>query len=172
MILTRLIVLTLILMAAWHSQAEVVTFDKVETGKLPDGWQAGVTGAGAPKWTVETDASAPSNPNVLKQSGEGTYPWCVKKDVAMADGFVEVKFKPVDGTEDQAGGLVWRWKDGDHYDLVRANALEDNVTLYYVINGRRVAVKNVNVRVAPGRWHTLAPIFAEIISPSPLTASA
>ena len=60
-----------------------------------------------------------------------TFPWCVKKDVSIADGYVEVKFKPLAGREDQAGGLVWRWKDGDNYYVARANALEGNVSLYY-----------------------------------------
>jgi hypothetical protein len=47
---------------------------------------------------------------VLKQSGVATFAWCVKEGAAIADGFVEVKFKPISGREDQAGGLVWRWK--------------------------------------------------------------
>ena len=74
-------------------------------------------------------ATAPSAPNVLKQSGSGAFPWCVKKDVSLTDGALEVKFKPISGSEDAAGGLVWRWKDGDNYYVARANALEDNVSL-------------------------------------------
>jgi hypothetical protein len=34
--------------------------------------------------------------------------------------------------------VVWRW-DGDNYYVARANALEDNVSLYYTQNGRRSA---------------------------------
>jgi len=37
-----------------------------------------------------------------------------------------VKFKPISGREDQAGGLVWRAKDPNNYYVARANALEDN----------------------------------------------
>src|SRR5437868_462083 len=85
---------------------ETVNFDRDKTGELPSGWVAGVTGKGTPKWAVIEDATAPSKPNVLKQSGAGTYPWCVKKDVSLKDGFVEVKFKPLSGQEDQAGGLI------------------------------------------------------------------
>ena len=101
--------LILNLTAAW-AMAGTVNFDDAKTGELPPGWLGGVTGKGTPKWSVEADASAPSKPNVLKQSGEGTYPWCVKRDVSLKDGFVEVKFKPISGKEDQAGGLVWRWQ--------------------------------------------------------------
>jgi hypothetical protein len=137
------------------AQAETQDFDKVTAGQLPKGWVAGVTGKGSPKWSVEKDASAPSKPNVLKQSGEGTFPWCVKKDVKLAGGYVEVNFKPVAGKEDQAGGLIWRWQDGDNYYIARANALEDNVTIYHTVKGRRVSFKNTDVKVSSGEWHTL-----------------
>jgi len=109
--------------------AETFSFDRDAPGVLPAGWSSGVTGRGSPKWSVEADASAPSKPNVLKQSGSGTFPWCVRPDASLADGYVEVKFKPLSGREDQAGGLVWRWKDGDNYYVARANALENNVSL-------------------------------------------
>ena len=135
--------------------AETDTFDQAQPGSPPSDWTCGVTGRGAPKWMIEADASAPSKPNVLKQSGSGTFPWCVKKDVAIADGFVEVKFKPVAGKEDQAGGVVWRAKDADNYYIVRANALEDNVTIYHTIKSKRVSFKSVNTKVAPATWHTM-----------------
>ena len=135
--------------------AETDTFDQAQPGSPPSDWTCGVTGRGAPKWLIEADASAPSKPNVLKQSGSGAFPWCVKKDVAIADGFVEVKFKPVAGKEDQAGGVVWRAKDANNYYLARANALEGSVTIYRTIGGRRVPFQNTETKVAPGLWHTL-----------------
>ena len=137
------------------AMAETIQFDDAKTGRLPPGWLGGITGQGTPKWSVEADESAPSKPNVLKQSGEGKYPWCVKKDVAIADGFVEVKFKPMAGKEDQAGGVVWRWKDGDNYYIARANALEDNVTIYHTTMGTRRSFKSVDRKVASNQWHTL-----------------
>ena len=79
------------------AHAETENFDKVAAGVLPAGWTSGVTGKGTPRWAVEADVTAPSKPNVLKQSGQGTFPWCVKRDVSFADGFVEVKFKPISG---------------------------------------------------------------------------
>ena len=140
--------------------AETINFDQDRVGSLPAGWTAGVTGRGTPRWTVEADASAPSPPNVLKQSGSGTFPWCVRKDASVTDGSVEVKFKPISGNEDAAGGVVWRWKDGDNYYVARANALEDNVSLYHTTNGRRVTIKYVDAPVAKNQWHTLKVEFA------------
>ncbi|HEX3643956.1 MAG TPA: hypothetical protein VHT95_00025, partial [Vicinamibacterales bacterium] len=87
-------------------------FDADAVGAVPAGWLAGVTGQGGHHWSVEADASAPSKPNVLKQSGRGDFPWCVLPGSSIADGRVEVRFKPIAGSEDQAGGVVWRWKDG------------------------------------------------------------
>jgi hypothetical protein len=100
-------------------------------------------------------------PNVLKQSGSGTFPWCVKQSVRITDGFVEVKFKPLAGREDQAGGLIWRFKNGDTYYLARANALENNVSLYHVEKGRRITIKYVNAPVATKQWHALRVEFSD-----------
>jgi len=140
--------------------ADTDNFDKAQTGSLPADWTCGVTGGGSPKWTVEADAAAPSQPNLLKQSGSGKFPWCVKKAVSIADGYVEVKFRPLEGKEDQAGGIVWRWKDGDNYYVARANALENNVSLYHTTNGRRVTTKYVDAPVATNQWHVLRVEFA------------
>jgi hypothetical protein len=140
--------------------AETVTFDDAKVGGIPAGWTATKTGGGQPKWTVVSDESAPSKPNVLKQSGEATYPVCLKNDTSLKDGFVEVKFKAVSGKEDQAGGVVWRAKDADNYYIARANALEDNVTIYHMITGKRVSFKSTDTKVAPGVWHTLRVDFS------------
>ena len=134
---------------------ETVNFDKAEVGKPPSGWIATQTGSGQAKWTVVQDDGAPSKPNVLKQSGQATYPVCLKDDTSLKDGFVEVKFKPISGREDQAGGVVWRAKDANNYYIARANALENNVTIYHTINGRRTEKKRARITVASNQWHTL-----------------
>ena len=154
------IMVALTVLAASAASAETDNFDDYKPGTEPQGWTCGVTGKGAPKWAVETDPSAPSAPNVLRQSASGTFPWCVKKGVSLTDGFVEVKFKPEKGKEDQAGGILWRWKDGDNYYVARANALENNVSLYYTANGKRNTLKYVNAPVPADVWHTLRVEFS------------
>ena len=141
--------------------AEVVNFDSAETGKPPPGWTATKTGKGEAKWTVEKEDSAPSKPNILKQSGEATYPVCLKNDTSLKNGFVEVKFKPISGKEDQAAGVVWRAKDSDNYYIARANALEDNVTIYHTVKVKRTEKKRTDMKVAPREWHTLRVDFAD-----------
>jgi len=142
------------------ASTETVNFDKAEAGRPPSGWTATQTGTGYATWTVVQDDTAPSKPNVLKQSGQATYPVCLKADTSLKDGFVEVKFKAMSGREDQAGGLVWRARDANNYYVARANALESNVTIYDTVNGRRTERKRVRMNVAANQWHTLRVEFA------------
>jgi hypothetical protein len=142
---------------------ETVSFDDAKTGFLPKTWEGTQTGKGEARWTVEKDETAPSKPNVLKQSGEAKFPVCVKTDTNLKNGFVEVKFKPISGKEDQAGGLVWRYRDPDNYYIVRANALEENVVLYKVEKGKRKDLEivgrkggyGVDASVPQLEWSTL-----------------
>ena len=144
------------LCSVWaQAMAETRTFGADVVGQPPAGWTCGATGRGDPKWSIEPDSTAPSKGNVLRQSGTATFPWCVKAGTRLSDGWVEVKFKPISGKEDQAGGVVWRWHDGDNYYVARANALENNVSLYYTARGIRKTLKYVDAPVEPGRWHTL-----------------
>ena len=135
--------------------AQTVNFNDDTVGAVPSGWTCGVTGKGSPRWSVAADPSAPSKGNVLMQNGQGTFSWCVRSGVSLSDGFVEVAFKPMSGREDQAGGVVWRWMDGDNYYVARANALENNVSLYYTERGSRKTLKYVDAPVPGNRWHTL-----------------
>ena len=75
--------------AVW---CDTANFDRDAEAGTPKVWSCEVTGRGTPKWLVERDQSAPSAPHVLKQSGTGTFPWCVMQGNSIADGFVEVKF--------------------------------------------------------------------------------
>jgi hypothetical protein len=152
--------LTLALAAVVNAVADTVNFDSADTGKAPAGWIAAKTGKGEPRWEVVVDDTAPSKPNILRQSGGATYPVCIKDDTSIKDGFVEVKLKPVAGKEDRAGGVIWRAKDAENYYIARANALEDNVTIYHTIAGKRVSFKNAGTKVTPGAWHTLRVEFA------------
>ncbi len=146
--------------AAMSASAEVIHFDGDAPGRAPADWLVGRTGSGSPSWTVEAEPSAPSKPNVLKQSGAATFAWAVRSGASLADGFVEVKFRPLSGRQDQAGGVVWRWKDGDNYYVARANALENNVSLYYTERGSRRTLKYVDASVPRGVWQTLRVEFA------------
>ena len=146
------------------SLAQSPTFESDATGGAPRGWLLTMTGRGLPKWTVERDGGEV----VLKQSGRATYPLALKEGSNIRDGFAEVKFKAVSGSEDRAGGIVWRAKDANNYYVVRANALEDNVVLYKTVNGVRSSLDlvgqkggyGVKTAVAADQWHTLRVEFS------------
>jgi hypothetical protein len=146
--------------------AETVDFRSEEPGVPPKGWLLTMTGKGAPNWTVEHDNS--DQFTVLKQTGKATYPLALRQGTSIKDGFVEASFKPIAGSEDRAGGLVWRAKDANNYYVVRANALEDNVVLYKTVNGARSSLEifgrkggyGVEVAVPANQWHSLRVDFA------------
>jgi hypothetical protein len=140
-----------------------VSFESNQIGATPEGWTATLTGKGDSKWTVESEETAPSKSKILKQSGRATYPLLLKDDTNFRDGFIEVKFKAIAGSEDRAAGIVWRARDANNYYVVRANALEDNVVLYKTVKGVRSSLDivgrkggyGVNVAVPSSTWHTL-----------------
>lgn len=150
------------------AMADMLSFETDTIGRAPAGWMVTKTGRGDPKWTVENDSSAPSKSKVVMQSGRATYPLLLKNGTSLKDGYVEVRFKPMSGSEDRAGGIVWRAKDANNYYVVRANALEDNVVLYKTVNGTRSPLDivgrkggyGVNAAVPANEWHTLRVDFA------------
>src|SRR5688572_15517303 len=109
--------LLLLFTAVILSPAETITFDDAKVGELPKGWTGTNTGKGEAKWAIAADPTAPSAPNVLKQSANADYPLAFKDDTKLQDGFVEVKYKAVSGAEDQVGGVVWRAIDANNYYL-------------------------------------------------------
>ena len=145
---------------AWRAFTQTINFDKDADGKRPKGFSTALTGKGKPgTWVVMKDETAPSKPNVLAQidmdKTDYRFPLCVFDSIAVKDVEITVKFKPVKGNVDQAGGIVWRYKDENNYYILRANALEDNFRMYHVVNGKRGEFKGANIKVATGEWHTI-----------------
>ncbi len=84
------------------------------------------------------------------------YPICVLPAPVARDLDVSLRFKPVGGRMDRAGGVAVRVRDPNTYYVARANAAESNVRLYHVTNGRRVQFAGrEGVRIEVGAWHTL-----------------
>jgi len=120
----------------------IYNFDSDPAGQMPAKFHGALTGQGAKAaWEVKADSTAPSQPNVLAQtSADKTsyrFPLAIADEGSFRDLDFSVRFKPISGRVDQAAGLVWRLKDANNYYIVRANALENNVVLYKVQNGKR-----------------------------------
>jgi hypothetical protein len=84
------------------------------------------------------------------------FPLAILEGVEARDVALSVRFRPVSGGIDQAAGLVARLRDPRNYYIARANALEDNVRLYRVVDGRRIQFAGADVRVPRDRWQTMS----------------
>jgi hypothetical protein len=131
---------------AAQGRAETVDFDAQKAGEPPRGFTCALTGRGRPgDWKIQAVAGAPSVPNALAQSDADAtsdrFPHCVLDGFSAADLDLSVRFKTASGREDRAAGVVFRYRDRENYYVVRANALEGNVVLYKVENGKRSDLK-------------------------------
>jgi hypothetical protein len=140
------------------AKATLWSFDTDPAGKPPSGFSFGRTGSGKDgKWVVLAVKDAPSGGNVLAQSDadktDYRFPVAVAEAPVPADLALSVKCKPVSGEVDQGCGLVFRYQDANNYYVTRANALEDNVRLYFVKDGRREQIKSWSGKVKSGVWH-------------------
>jgi hypothetical protein len=135
-------------------------FEGVAPGSPPPGFSPGLTGGGPPpRWIVLDDPSSPAGPRVLSETSrdrtDTRFPHAVADGFETRDVAVSVRFRPVDGRVDQAAGLVVRYRDARNYYVARANALEDNVRLYRVVDGRRIQFAGTDARVPRDRWQVL-----------------
>jgi hypothetical protein len=124
--------------------ANVITFDHDSIGRAPAGWTVSMTNREAPpKWEIVKDPSAPKPPNVLAQFApdprHDSYALAILNRVSMRDGDLSVRFKPVSG-QDQAGGIIFRYRDDKNYYALAASAMGDEVALYKVENGRSIPI--------------------------------
>jgi hypothetical protein len=137
----------------------MIAIEKMDIGTAPPDFDFARTGKGGPgQWGVVSDPTA-SNGRAIEQSSSETtdyrFPLAIYKPLSAKNVEVVVRFKPVAGQVDQAGGIAVRLTGPDDYYVVRANALEDNVRFYHVIKGRRTELMGVNTKVTPNEWHTL-----------------
>src|SRR5207248_2821798 len=123
------------------------------------GFTFGRTGRGeGVEWQVVADPSAAGQKAIAQTSKDKTdyhFPLAIYQSISAKNVEVTLRFKPVAGTVDQAGGIAVRLATPDDYYVVRANALEDNVRFYRVVKGRREQLKRFNTKVAGNQWHTL-----------------
>ncbi len=131
----------------------------MQAGQEPPGFISWRTGEGdAAEWRVVDDPTASTKKAIAQMSKDTTdyrFPLAVYKPVSATNVDVTLRFKPVAGKVDEAGGIAVRLTTPDDYYVVRANALEDNVNFYRVVKGRRSQIKGVSTKVAANQWHTL-----------------
>ncbi len=160
-VLASLVPMPLLRAVAQADRAEVrIDFEDATTGGMPPSFTAGLTGKGRPaRWAVLDDPSAPAGPKVLAEtSGDATdyrFPLAILEGFEAANVEVRVRFRPVSGEVDRAAGLVARLRDERNYYVARANALEGNIGLYRVVDGKRRQFAGVKAKVPTGEWREL-----------------
>jgi hypothetical protein len=138
--------------------AKTWSFDADKADAPPAGFSFARTGSGAPgRWVVKA-GPAPGG-NVLAQldadATDNRFPVAIAESAPLADLVLRAKCRPVSGKVDQACGLVFRYRDENNYYVTRANALENNVRLYFVKDGQRKQFASWSGKVTAGAWHDL-----------------
>jgi len=92
----------------------------------------------------------------LQSETDNSYNVIINKNKKLTNLKASVEFMPLSGKWDASGGIIFRVKDKDNYYILRANALEDNLSLYTYVNGSRHLIKEVRVK-APSlkEWHSI-----------------
>ncbi len=141
---------------------QAYSYEDVAVGGLPTGWNVAATNRKGPlaTWSVVEDPTAPSGKRVLAMTAQnhefgGTFNICWTDTTAFLDGQIEVRFKAVEGIEDQGGGVIWRVQDKENYYIARFNPLENNFRIYYVRDGARKTLADIRVALPAGEWHTM-----------------
>ncbi len=131
-------------------------FDNDEIGKIPSGWTGYFTGKGkSGRWEIINDYDN----RVLAQTSKENFGYhfdvIVNDQLSYTDLELTLKFKGVEGDEDQGGGPVWRFQDATNYYVARANPLENNYRVYKVIDGNRIMLKSIDIEVNTGQWYDI-----------------
>lgn len=144
---------------ASFAAAQRVTFADTPLGEKPKDFETALTGSGKlGQWAVVEDAGAEGGRALAQLDADRTdyrFPLAIYMPTVPADVEVTIRFKPISGKEDQAGGIAVRLTDRNNYYLTRANALENNVHFYRVVKGRRQELAGADTKVANGVWQTL-----------------
>jgi len=85
------------------------------------------------------------------------FPLAVDNEIkTFRNGVIEISFKGVSGRIDQAAGIAFNIKPNGEYLVLRANALENNLVLFSMDQGRRSSVQWArNVMTPSNQWHSL-----------------
>jgi hypothetical protein len=138
---------------ASHNLADAVTFD---TAERLDDFDFAASGEGGPsKWSVIDNDAARGLARIGPEPNDKRLAFALYRPFSGRDVYVSTRFLTISGKIDQAAGLVVRFTSPDDYYAVRANALENSVTLYRIAAGRREMIGGMDVNVSGQAWHTL-----------------
>jgi hypothetical protein len=114
------------------------------------------TATGKPgEWSVVRNEAVQALAQTSTDVTDDRFPLAIYRPFSGRNVYVSIRFMPVAGTVDQAGGVIVRFTPAGDYYLARANALENNVRFYRVVAGKRQMIAGVDANVSSRAWHTL-----------------
>lgn len=132
-------------------------FQQDPVGHAPVGFAFTTTrDAPAGKWQVVDD----DGNRVLAQLDDRREKWrfalAIVEDSRLKHVELSVRIKAIDGKLDQAGGLVWRYRDAKNYLVARLDVTDRNVRLFRFVDGNAVqfGIKE-DVDLKLNQWYTL-----------------
>jgi hypothetical protein len=159
---TVVVVMSLLSLGTQAAKIQSWDFDDAAAGSLPNGWKVEATGQeqATAKWQVVRDATAPLGPGVLELTATnhgvgGVFNLCWTSNISFYEGEIAVFVRARSGKTDQGGGPIWRVQDRNNYYIARYNPLEENVSIYYVKDGRRVMLGYSGKIDLKDAWHIL-----------------
>jgi hypothetical protein len=110
-------------------------------------------------WNVRSDESAQSKPNLLakvssNETGSGYHILVIPKGV-YRNLEASVKLKIISGEEEQAAGLIIRFRDMNHYIVLVADELNHRFSLCRAESENLICTQDVNYNIRTGQWHTI-----------------
>ena len=132
-------------------------FDKDDPGDKPKGFYFDETGR-APdgKWRVLEDEGRKVLAQLDESRDRDRYALAVVEDSSIEHIKVSVRLKAVKGERDQAGGVMWRYRNSENYLVARLDISERNIRLYRFVRGHRTQFGvEEDLDVELGKWYTL-----------------
>ncbi len=134
----------------------IFVFDDFGPRELNANWSVALTGRGKMcSWEIINESSNKVLAQTSAENNDYRFNIITNNKLTYKDLQINLKFKGVEGRNDQGGGPVWRYQDADNYYVARANPLENNYRVYKVVKGRRMELKSANVRIDSNKWYDI-----------------
>lgn len=157
LVLLALVALTAVAVAQAPGARIVLPFDDATAGQTPEGFLfAASRQASAGTWQVRGGGTLrhllhAADPSVTDRGISVAVP----STVAHADVQVAARIRLIDG--DQAGGVVWRYRDANNFYFAGVALTERRAVLVRVAGGNRILLDIIeDVILDSALWHTIS----------------
>lgn len=134
-------------------------FDSYQNNTTPADYTAFQLDSSPGLWIVKSDASAPSQPNVLAAlpaaNSSGYHMQIMPDSPAVSDAAISVKIKILPGNTAEQAGLVVRFVDSSHYFVLALDPTNNRISLCKADTEFLICSYEAHAVISVGEWHTL-----------------